>query len=327
LADRGRAVAVAAVDADPAALVNAQAALGLDAARCFTADDAAAAFAVEADFVVIVVPPAHHERYVGLAIDHGLAVLSEKPMADDLDACARILAKVERTQTKMAVTMSHRFDADKQTLSRAVGSGRYGALSHVVCRFATNARAFPAWGEFRHRMADPLVVEGAVHHFDILREVCAADAAVVSGTSWNPPWGEYAGDTTALFTFTMTNGVRATYEGSAVNASHLNGWAHEYVRAECELATLELHQRRILITPSDRPEGPPDELPLLEQDAWVNPWLAELFCDWVEGGAPPPNTAADNIQCAAMVFGAIEAARTGGPVDVQQLLAAARRRV
>lgn len=323
LAELGRAVPVAAIDADPAALVAAQASLPVVPDRCYSPDAAAVAFDENAaDFVVIVVPPAHHERYVDLAIAHGLHVLSEKPMADDLAGCVRILEKVRESGTKMAVTMSHRFDADKQTLARAVNSGRYGALNYVVARFTTNARAFPAWGEFRHRMADPLVIEGAVHHFDILREVCAADAATVQGVSWNAPWGEYAGDTTGLFTFTMTNGVRCFYEGSIVNASHLNWWGHEYVRAECERATLELDQRRIRIIPSDRPEGPGDELPLLDQPAWTNPWLAELFCDWMEGGPPPPSTADDNIQCAAMVFASVAAARSGMPVDVQAHLAA-----
>lgn len=42
---------------------------------------------------------------------------------------------------------------------------------------------------------------------------------------------------------------------------------------------------------------------------------------WLAGGAAPPNTLDDNIQCAALLFAAIESAHRGQPVDVQEYLA------
>ena len=52
----------------------------------------------------------------------------------------------------------------------------------------------------------------------------------------------------------------------------------------------------------------------------MNPWLAELFCDWLAGGPPPPNTLEDNIQCAALLFAAVESAHSGLQVSVQDYL-------
>ena len=43
---------------------------------------------------------------------------------------------------------------------------------------------------------------------------------------------------------TMTNGVQVFYEGNMTTATTLNGWTHDYFRAECELGTLELDKRR-----------------------------------------------------------------------------------
>ncbi len=37
----------------------------------------------------------------------------------------------------MAVTMSHRFDQDKQTLEQAIRSGAYGRLNYVIGRRRT----------------------------------------------------------------------------------------------------------------------------------------------------------------------------------------------
>jgi len=321
LARLGKAEAAAAVDLSPEALVAARGKLGLPPEKCYT--DAARAFAeTRADFAIIVVPPAHHEAIVELALAHDMHILSEKPIADSMAACARIYRKVKAAGRKMAVTMSHRFDRDKQSLEAAIHSGRYGPLHYIVGRFTMNCRKFGSWGEFRHRIPDALLVEGTVHQFDILRSLARADARTVYAVTWNPPWGEFAGDSSALITLMMTNGVKCFWEGAKANASSLNRWGHDYFRAECAEGTLELDNRWLRVLrgqPWERPLA--EDLPLLAGDAWMNPFLAERFCDWLAGGDPPPTHLDDNIQCAALLFAAIESAHSGKPVDVQEFLA------
>jgi predicted dehydrogenase len=320
LARMGKAIPAAAVDLNSAALKNAQEHLGLPAERCYS-DLERALGENRADFVIVVVSPAHHEAVVDAALARGLHILSEKPIADTMAGCARIHHKVKAAGRKMAVTMSHRFDQDKQSLEAAVKSGSYGRLNYVVHRFTHNCRRFGSWGEFRHRIADPMLIEGSVHHFDILRALCGADAAIVYAQTWNPPWGEYAGDSTALVTLSMTNGVHCSYEGAKANASTMNGWTNDYIRAECEHGTLELDRRRLRVLRGDAWEEPvAEQLPLLERPAWMNPWLAEIYCDWLCGGPVPPNHLDDNIQCCALLFAAVESAHTGRPVEVQAFL-------
>ncbi len=315
----GKAECVAAADLAPAALANAREHLGVPAERCY-AEPRRAIAEVEADFAIVVVPPAHHEEVVGLALDRGLHVLCEKPIAGDMAACARILARVRRSGRRMAITMSHRFDQDKQTLARVLRSGRYGRLDYLVGRNTWACRAFPAWGAFRYRIADPLLVEGLVHHFDCMRELAGADAATVYARSWNPPWSDFAGDCQAMITVEMTNGVRVLYEGAKANASELNGWSMDYWRAECERATVELDGRRLRTVAGSGASINAEELPLDVRPAWGNAWLAEQFVDWLRGGDPPATTIEDNIQCAALLFAAIESAHSGRPIDVQEFL-------
>jgi len=125
LAEMGKAVAAAAADVNPAALANAQHHLKLPPEKCYT--DVKEAFdKTRADFAIVVVPPAHHEKVVDLALAHDMHILSEKPIADPMKACTRIYKKVHAAGKKMAVTMSHRFDQDKQSLAAAIKSGKYG---------------------------------------------------------------------------------------------------------------------------------------------------------------------------------------------------------
>ena len=183
-----------------------------------------------------------------------------------------------------------------------------------------NRLQYVSSGKFRHEISDPLLVEGTVHHFDIVRALSGADARTVYAVTWNPPWGEYAGDSNGLITMTMTNGVRVFYEGNKTSATTLNGWGQDYFRAECELAALELDNRRLRVMSDLSGERIIVEKPLAQQVAWTNAWLAEMFVNWLNGGAAPPNALDDNIQCCALLFAAIKSAHTGQIVDVQGFL-------
>ena len=236
----------------------------------------------------------------------------------------RIARKVEAAGAKMGVTMSHRFDQDKSTLRDLLRSGEYGPLDYVVCRFTCNNRDFGSWGRFRHEMIDPLLVEGAIHHLDILADLADAPCTSVHAQAWNPAWGEFAGDSQALVSLTFGNGVRGFYEGAKCNAAGLNGWGQEYFRAECRDATIILDQRRIEIR-LHRARGSDDldvvETPLEERGHWGHAWLVEQFLAWRNGGPPMPTAIGPNLRSTMSMFAAIESSRTGQVVDVERYAA------
>lgn len=314
----GKAELVAAVDVVPEHLENPRAILGLPADRCYT-DLARALDENEADAVAIVVPPEHHEAVVDAALAHDLHILSEKPIADSMEASCRIVRKLRATDRKMCVTMSRRFMQDALSLEERIHSGDYGRLNYLVQRVTYDWRTFGVWGEYRHRMADPLLIEGTVHHFDVHRALTGSNPATIYARTWNPPWGEYAGDSTALILIDMQNGARVFWEGAKANATTLNEWHSAYVRAECEFGTLEVEAPNLRVLRGDPPVA--KELPMLPGEHWGNPLIAEMFCDWVAGRRDDhPTEVGDNLQCAAMVFAAIESSRTGAPVDVQAFI-------
>lgn len=323
---------VAAVDVVPAMLVNAREGLGLPAERCYT--DIEEAFSThKADFCTVVVPPAFHESIIDAGLKHGLHILSEKPIADTVVGSCRIAGKVSRAGRTMGVTMSHRFDQDKTTLRDAIRDPASGELDYLVGRFTDDCREYGRWGAFRHDIVDPLMIEGAVHHLDILADLAGAPCTTIYARTWNPRWGEFGGDSQALVTMDFANGRHATYEGATSNALRLNGWGQEYVRAECEHATVVLDHRRVERFPAlssaerstERRAGQGEEIPLLDADhSWSHSWLIEQFVAWLDGGPAMETNVEDNLQSVALIFAAIESSRTGRPVDVQAFLAEAR---
>ena len=317
----------ALVDLEPEALDYGRRALNLPPERCFT--DAARAFAsVDADFCTVVVQPAHHERIIDLALARGLDVLCEKPIADTMEATVRIARKIRASGRRMAVTMSHRFDQDKTTLRRVVRSGVLGRINAIGMRFLGDMRQHMAWSSrFRHEMSDPLLIEGAIHHLDIIADLAGARCDTIHANTWQPPWAEYKGHTDGIVTMQFGNGVRAVYEGSVSHAVGLNTFYKEYIRVDGEHGTAVLNHRELEVFArqdlwrQQHREGQGQKVALLTQAKWINHWLIEQFARWREGGLPMETRVEDNVQASALVFGAIESQRSGQPVKVQDYIA------
>jgi len=329
--ESGRIEPVAAVDVDPEAYGNARDHLGLDGDRCYT--DLEAALEIhDADICTVVVPPWTHEEIVDAALAHDLHVLSEKPIADTLEASARIAANVERAGVKMGVTMSHRFDRDKTTLRRRIGSPETGPLDYLVGRFTCEMREYGAWGDpFRHEMDDALLIEGGVHQLDFLADMAGERVETLYADTWRPDWAEFEGDCQALVQIRMENGRRVTWEGAKANAMGLNCWGSDYVRAECRDATLVLDDRELerFEHGHEYPggEGAGDPISLDDQPLWSDQWLVEQFLDWLDGGDPMATNVEANLQSVALVEAGIESSRTGETVRVQEMLDRVRSNV
>lgn len=310
------------VDLDRAALATFGDLLGLPEAARFS--DMAAAFErVEADCCFIVLPPAVHREAVRHAVSRRLPILSEKPIADSWEACADIYRAVSGAGLKMQVVQNYRFNAPMLTMRRLLRGGGLGRINYLVARFAADYRQPNSWGvPFRHQIPHALLVEGAIHHFDMLRNLAGADVGTIAGWEWNPAWSSSKGAFNTLYLLGMNNRVRASYEGSGTAAGEQNNWHEEYYRVECEEGAVTVGRDRIVRVHRFRPgagltteEIVPDR-PQHEGHAEV----IRQFLDWLDGGPPPETNLDDNIHSVAVLFAAIEASRAERFVDVEGMV-------
>jgi predicted dehydrogenase len=72
----------------------------------------------------------------------------------------------------------------------------------------------PHFGGFRDEMAYPLLVDMAIHQFDLARLLIGAEPTSVFCRSYNPAWSWYAGDAAASVIFELGDGVTFTFDGS-----------------------------------------------------------------------------------------------------------------
>jgi predicted dehydrogenase len=221
---------VGLVDVSQRALAESGDFLGLDEHRRFT--DMVQAFdSVDADFCVVVIPAAFHKATAVHAAERGVPILCEKPLANNWEACREIYKAVSRAGVKMQVVQNYRYRASMLATKALLQSGELGRLNYVVSRFADDCREYDTW-QRRHELPHALLMDAAAHHFDMLRNLTAADCAQIATIEWNPPWSTSKGEFCGLSLLRMTNGLSATYEGNATAAGEQNTWRREYYRAE-----------------------------------------------------------------------------------------------
>ncbi|MFE6735387.1 Gfo/Idh/MocA family protein [Microbacterium sp. NPDC057650] len=142
---------------------------GLDAAAY---DDPAAMIAeADLDMVSICTPPSTHAALAVAALDAGIHVLVEKPMAPSLEECDAMLAAQERSGRLLSVVAQNRFREDLATLKHVVDSGVLGPISHVRVDSAW-WRGLPYydlwWRGTWEKEGGGCTLNHAIHHIDLL---------------------------------------------------------------------------------------------------------------------------------------------------------------
>jgi predicted dehydrogenase len=273
---------------------------------------------VEADFCGICTPPRFHEEAVMLATSRGMDILSEKPVADTWEACERIVRAVRDSGVRMQVIQNYRFTPPLLALREVLREGGLGRINYIMSRFAADYREPLSWGAaFRHEIPHSLLVEGAVHHFDMIRNLAGSTCRSISGWEWNVPWSSFEGECQALYAMRMANDVRACYEGSCNAAGTQNSWYHEFYRVECEGGAVAIDEDQVVRIYEHTPSAGlrVREVPEARPEFTSHEYTFRAWLDWLEGGEEPETVLEDNIHSVAMLFAAIRASASGVPVD------------
>ncbi len=163
-----------------------------------------------ADFLIDLTIPEAHAKVTCAAMEAGLHVVGEKPMAANLDDARRMVETSRRTGKMYMVSQSRRWDANHESIRQTIASGRLGRITEMHCDFFIGAH----FGGFRDAMESPLILDMAIHQFDLARMFLGGDAESVWCEEFNPSGSWYAGDASAMAVFRMADGVRFGFRGS-----------------------------------------------------------------------------------------------------------------
>jgi predicted dehydrogenase len=314
--DRVEIVAVADVSEDT--LARQGKSLGLDDDALFL-DYAEACERVDADFCGIAVPPQFHSPAAIAAMRAGMPVLSEKPIADTLEAAKATIRVADETGLPCGIIQNYRYAPNKQELVRIREEGVLGRLQHIVGRYACDYRKPLSWGApWRHTMDFSMLFEGSVHHFDMLRFLSGGDCETLIGFGWNPEWSSFDHFSSGIYTMRMDNGVHAVYEGNSSAAGIMNCWHSEHYRAEFENGCVEIAGGNDVTIHRAGQESETYEAPGVDWNGHLH--LFNEYLNWLDGGPPSPTRIQDNIKSFALVIAAMETTTDGQPKHIADYL-------
>jgi predicted dehydrogenase len=278
----------------------------------FTGTDVSAAItAVEPELVMVLTTPSTHHEVAVEALDRGLPVLCEKPMADSMERAREMIAAADRSGRLLMISQQRRYNTHVVAMRKLIEE-HIGPLSILDSDFYI---AHPQ-GAFQTGMRSPLLLDMAIHTFDVARYISSSDPVSVWCDDFSTPWSWFNGNDSAMAHFEMSGGLRYTYRGSWTSGAFQTPWEAEWrgigpsgtilwdgespPKAEIvdHAGTSRSQKRRVAVAI--------DEDVYTGLDSSIRDFLRAL-----DTGLPPLGECHDNIKSLAMVFGAIQSASTG----------------
>ncbi|MGX1162927.1 putative dehydrogenase [Arthrobacter sp. SLBN-100] len=262
---------------------------------------------VGARAVINVTVPAAHHPVTTEALAAGLPVLGEKPVASTVAQGLSLAAAAEVHGQLFMVSQSRRYN--RQLFEAKRLSASLGAVGIVSAEFFKA----PQFGGFRDAMDHPLLLDMAIHQFDMARFLLGADPVSVFCEEYNPSWSWYRGDAGATAVFEMSGGERFVFTGSWCSPGQETSWNASW-RISGESGTVLWDGDNEPVT-SLAPDGGSSEDPGQEIAGSLRDFVAA-----VRTGSIPMGRVHQNIMSLAMVEAAILSAATGSRVSLDALL-------
>ena len=277
--------------------------LGLPGLPGFSSLDAARA---AADAVVVALPEMLHRDAIVRALEAGLHVLTEKPLATSAEEAGAIRAAARAHPARVVmVSQNFRWRPHTRALRRAVRDGLVGRLGHVMleCRQQVRRTTVEGW---RERMAHPFLLDFAIHHLDLVRYLTGEEVRLVSAVSFRPAWSWFDGDAAAAAVLTLDSGCIVGYDATMV-AQGFETPQEGLVTRVGDSGSLQLDGRsRVWLAAGGEPRDLPLE-PIPEGE--LGHGLAG-FVEAIRTGRPPETDLADNLRSFALLLAVVEASRT-----------------
>ncbi|MEU2201554.1 Gfo/Idh/MocA family oxidoreductase [Isoptericola sp. NPDC019482] len=173
---------VALCDPAPGRAEALRAELGIDGARVYT--DAAEMLAAESlDLVSVATPPSTHAALSIQALEAGVDVLVEKPMAPSLEECDAMIAAAKDNGRLLSVVAQNRFRDDIATLKEVLDSGLAGPVTHAQVSSAwwRGTEYYDLWWRGTwEREGGGCTLNHAIHHLDMTLWMLGSPKAVTS---------------------------------------------------------------------------------------------------------------------------------------------------
>lgn len=269
------------------------------------------------DAALITTPPETHRTIAETTLTAGLDVLVEKPLATTLDDALSMAATARQVGKTLMVSQNYRFTGIARTMRQTVLSGQIGELVAVRIAFRRDTRnQFPE-GDFRYQMHHPLVLDMAIHHFDLLRAISGLEPVAVDARGWHVPDAPYVHDPACAALITLAGDIPVIYDGDWAPHEPDTSWNGDWellgsagrLTWKGDVITLDRWNEATKLL-----DGHPDPV-----DGRTG--VLDAFAQAIETGEAPETDVRDNLRSLALTLGCVTSIETAAPVALDTLVA------
>ena len=172
----------------------------------------------EIDLVVVSTPPNSHYSWAKQALELGVHVMLEKPMALTTNECDELMALAAAKKLLLVVYQNRRYDLDFLTMKHLIDSDQIGEVFHYESFVGGYGKPCSFWH------SDAAVSGGAIfdwgsHFIDQILEIIPGKVDAVTGTNQKRLWNHVTNADHADVAMTFSNGARATFTNSDLAAA------------------------------------------------------------------------------------------------------------
>jgi predicted dehydrogenase len=273
---------------------------------------------VEADVALLCTPPGGRHGQVSAACAAGLAILAEKPLADTVADAELHVAAAAEAGVPLAVGLNFRYLGVTRALRSLFAEDRLGPpeFGRFTYERWRDGR-LPHLNTYPLSMAQPMLWEQSIHHFDLMRFVYDAEPVLISARTFNPSWSMYQGDANVGALISFTGGIEVTYQGTW--AGNWQEMGFEW-RTECRsgIAVQGEMFGDLGYAFRDDPALQPVDLP--DEEPWLDDARALLldFVGHLRDGTPLPCPGTDHLNSLRMVEACIRSSQGEGAVSLNE---------
>jgi predicted dehydrogenase len=279
----------------------------------------------ELDFVDIITDVDSHERFVGLAVQHRLPVICQKPLAPSLEAAGRMVAGSRQAGVPLLVHENWRWQRPIRELRRVLSSGALGRPHRARVTYANSFPVFDNQPALRE-LEQFILTDMGTHILDVARFLFGEAHSLYCHTRRVD--ASIRGEDVATVLMVMGDDVTVTCELSYASPVEHDRFPETYILVECERGAVELGPDYWLRS-TTKGEGTLSRRYPPPQYDWADPRYALVHASIVpctrdllqslQGKGVAETTPEDNLHTLALVFRAYASARQGRAMGENEL--------
>jgi len=172
----------------------------------------------EIDLVVVSTPPNSHYSWAKEALNRGIHVMLEKPMALTAEQCDELMALARSKELLLVVYQNRRYDLDFLTMKDLIDSDQIGEVFHYESFVGGYSKPCSYWH------SDAEVSGGAIfdwgsHFIDQIMSIVDSDVDFVSGLNQKRVWNHVTNADHAQVNINFKDGLQAVFINSDLAAA------------------------------------------------------------------------------------------------------------